>query len=188
MTAIFTRRRLTVDEYQRMGQAGILHEDERVELIEGDIVEMAPIGPAHMGTVATLTRLFGRLVGDRALVWIQNAIRLGRHIEPQPDVVLLRPRRDNYRTLVPGADDVLLLIEVADSSLAYDRDVKLLLYAAAGIPDVWIVDLQHEVVILCRDPFDGRYQNMTSHGRGSTLSPLAFPDLAIGWADVFGER
>lgn len=186
MTAVITRRRLTADEYHRMGEVGILHEDEHIELIEGELIEMSSIGIRHMVYVARLTRWFHRHGGDRALVWVQNAIRLTRYTEPEPDVVLLRPRPDDYLSAFPGPDDVMLLIEVADSSLAYDREVKLSLYAAAGIVEVWIVDVQNSQVIVCRHPSAGYYREATTHGAGSVLSSLALPDLAITWQDIFG--
>lgn len=185
-TPILTRRKLTVDEYYRMAETGIFHEDERLELIDGEIAVMSPIGPLHMGCVATLAQWFGSRVGDRALVWVQNAVRLGRQAAPQPDVALLRPRADNYRTAIPGPADVLLIIEVADTSLAYDREVKLFMYALAGIAEVWIVDLRHHSILVFRDPSPEGYCDATEHGTGASISPLAFPDLAISHEEVFG--
>jgi Uma2 family endonuclease len=135
-----TRRRFTVDEYYCMAEAGILHEDDRVELIEGDIIAMAAIGNRHMSCVKRLNRLFNERLGRRVVVSVQDPIRLSRRTEPQPDVALLRPRDDFYAPGHPGPDDVLLVVEVVDTSLPYDRR-KLRLYARAGIPCVWLAIL-----------------------------------------------
>ncbi len=135
-----TRRRFTVHDYHRMGEAGILHEDDRVELIEGELVEMAAIGTRHLTCVNGLTRMLVRGVGDEAIVSVQNPVRLDEHSEPQPDLTVLRMR--DYRESLPVPEDVLLLIEVSDTTLAYDRGVKLPLYARSGIREVWIVDLR----------------------------------------------
>ena len=134
-----TRWRFTVHDYHRMGEAGILHEDDRVELIEGELVEMAAIGTRHFSCVNGLTRMLVRGVGDEAIVSVQNPVRLDEHSEPQPDLTVLRMR--DYRESLPVPEDVLLLIEVSDPTLAYDRGVKLPLYARSGIREVWIVDL-----------------------------------------------
>src|SRR3989442_3481508 len=131
----------TVDTYQRLGELGMLGEDDRIELIDGQVVEMSPIGPGHAGCVTALTGLVGPLVAGRALVSVQNPVRLGGHSEPQPDVALLVPRADTYRTTHPQPEDVLLVIEVADASLEHDRDVKIPLYAAAGVPEGWLLNL-----------------------------------------------
>jgi Uma2 family endonuclease len=178
MGTTLLRRQFTVDEYHAMARAGILLEDDRVELIEGEIVEMSPIGRGHAFSVTALTHLLVKGVGDRALVSVQNPVRLSSRSEPQPDVTLLR-RRPDYREVGVGPADVLLLIEVADSSLAYDRDVKLRLYARGGIPEVWIVDLQAERVYVYRTVGPGGYESLREAGRGEILSCAAFPDLAI---------
>src|SRR5258708_2048030 len=125
MVMPLTARRFTVDEYHRMGRAGVFHEDDRVELLEGQIVEMSPIGPAHAGCVAVLTGVLSRRGGESVVVWVQNPVDLGERSEPQPDVALLAPRADAYRTAHPRARDILLAIEVADTSLEHDRDVKV---------------------------------------------------------------
>lgn len=151
MSVSVLRRRFTVDEYRRMAEAGIFSEGDRVELIEGEIVEMTPIGRRHFFCVTTLTHLLVNGVGDRALVSIQNSFRLSGRSEPEPDVAVLR-RRPDYRSVDVGPDDVVLLIEVADTSLEYDREVKLPVYAQAGIPGVWIVDLSGERVEVYRRP------------------------------------
>src|SRR5262249_10512358 len=151
--------------YHCMGQAGILHEDERVELLEGEILEMTPIGGRHIWCVVRLTTWFGAHLAGRAFISVQNSLRLSRYSEPEPDLVLLRPPATGARVDVPTAQDVLLLVEVADTSLAYDRRTKLPMYARAGIPEVWIVDLEHERVEVCREPSDEGYRHMATYGR-----------------------
>ena len=172
-----TGRRFTVDEYHRMGRAGVFHEDDRVELLEGQIVEMSPIGPAHAGCVAALTGVLSRRGEERVVVWVQNPVNLGERSEPQPDVALLGPRADAYRTAHPRARDILLVIEVADTSLEHDRDVKVPLYAAAGVPEVWLVNLTDYAVTLYRDPVGGRYATLRTARRGESVTSLRLPGV-----------
>ena len=169
------RRRFTVHDYHRMGEAGILHEDDRVELIEGEIVEMAAIGTRHFSCVNRLNRLLVMSVGDEAVVSVQNPARLNEHTEPQPDLAVIRPR--DYRESLPEPDDVLLLIEVSDATLAYDRGVKLPLYARAGIREVWIVDLAGETIGRHTDPSEDGYRRAGQARRGETLESIALPVL-----------
>jgi hypothetical protein len=173
------RRRFTREEYHRMADAGILHEDDRVELIEGEIVLMTPIGRRHAACVAELTRLLVPAVANRALLWPQNPITLPNESEPQPDIVLLRPRADRYRQDDARPEDVLLLVEVADTSQRYDRTVKLPLYEAAGVPEVWIVDLPGEVIEIYRRPTPSGYSQVEQVGRGGVVAPVAFPDIVL---------
>jgi Uma2 family endonuclease len=179
-----TRRKLDVDEYHRMGEVGILREDDRVELIEGDLVEMAPIGDPHASTVNTLTELLVAAVGRRGIVAVQNPIRLDRYSEPQPDFAVLRRHDHRYRARKPGPDDVLLLVEVADSSLRYDRSVKLPLYAKHGIPEVWIVNLGKNLVEVCRDPGSDGYDSITDAAPGTLLEPALLPGVILDVADI----
>lgn len=158
VNAHILRRRFTVAEYHRMGASGILSEDDRVELIEGEIVEMAPIGSRHQACVDRLTELFSIQLAQRAVIRVQGPIRLSEHSEPQPDLALLRRRPDFYAASHPGPQDILLVVEVADTSADYDREVKLLLYGRYGIPEVWLVDLASECVDVCREPSMGGYQ------------------------------
>ena len=151
-------RCFSVADFHRMGEAGILGEDERLELIEGEIIEMTPIGSPHGGRVNQLNRLLTQAVGERAVVAIQNPVVLGEHSEPEPDLALLRPRADFYTSSHPQAADVLLLIEVADSSLASDRDIKVPLYARHGIPEAWIVAIGERRVLRFARPDQGAYQ------------------------------
>ena len=182
----FTARRFSVDEYDRMGRAGVFHEDDRMELLDGQIVEMSPIGPGHAGCVRALTSLLARLVAGRALVSVQNPVRLGEHSEPQPDVALLVPRADAYRPAHPQPKDVLLVIEVADASLEHDRDVKVPLYAAAGVPEVWLVNLTEDAITLYRDPVGGRFATLRTTRRGETLTALRLPDVTLRVEDILG--
>lgn len=180
------RRRFTVDEYHRMAAAGILHEDDHIELLDGEIIEMAPIGGRHIACLIALTEsLILRLTG-RALVSPQNPIRLSSGSEPEPDVALLRLRPDRYRDGPPTPADVYLVIEVADTSLRYDRQTKLPLYAAAGIAEVWVTDLAGERVLVYRSPREGRYRRTTVVRRGGTLAPEAFPDVVLRVDEVLG--
>ncbi|GIX47745.1 MAG: hypothetical protein KatS3mg131_1956 [Candidatus Tectimicrobiota bacterium] len=142
MAVTLPKRRFTVAEYHKLAEAGILSEDERVELIEGEIVAMAPIGSRHAGAVKRLLDQFIPLqAARRVLLSVQDPIRLGEHSEPQPDVALLRPRPDFYAAEHPGPEEVLLVVEVAETSAEYDREVKVPLYARFGVPEVWLVDL-----------------------------------------------
>src|SRR5438128_7324468 len=147
-----TRRRFTVDEYHRMLDARILTENDRVELVRGEIVQMAPIGSRHAGCVAALNQWFVTALRGRAILWPQNPITLPPDSEPQPDIVLVRPRADFYRSQHPGVDDVLLVVEVADTTYRYDRRVKLPLYAERGIREVWIVNLEGDALEVHRTP------------------------------------
>lgn len=186
MTAVLTKRRFSVDEYYRLAETGILHPDERVELVDGEIVVMSAIGSAHAWCVRRLNRWFSTRVGDRALVSAQNPVRLSPYSEPEPDLALLQPRPDEYRAAHPGPEDVLLLIEVSDTTLRYDREVKLPLYAAAGIPEVWIVDLPRRRVEVYREPRGDTYQSAAVYEPGAVLSPAAFPDLHLRCDGVVG--
>ena len=180
------RRMFTVDEYERMIESGVFRDRERIELIEGEILRMAAIGVRHWRVVNLFAEfLLPRLVG-RAIVSIQSSIRLSLRSEPEPDVAVLRRPADYYLGRLPGPEDVLLLIEVADTSLAYDRRRKLPLYAAAKIPEVWLTDLDHDRACLHRNPVGRSYAEVTTVERGGTLTPLAFPELTIALDDVLG--
>jgi Uma2 family endonuclease len=178
------RRLLTVDEYHRMGEAGILTDDNRVELIEGQLVAMAPICSEHAATANALTRLLVLAVGDRGIVSVGNPIRLNRHSEPQPDFSVLKPR-DDYRKTLPRPEDTMLAVEVANTSLEYDRKVKLALYARGGIPEVWIVNLAAEEVEVHRSPVADNYTSFTRAGRSDDLTIEALPGVLIPVVRIF---
>ena len=152
-----TRRLFTVDEYHRMAESGILTEDDRVELIHGEIITMSPIGNRHVVCVNRLNMLLAPLLAKKAIVSIQNSLRIDIHSEPEPDVVLFRHRDDFYANQLPEMQDVLLVIEVSDTTLKYDRKVKLPLYANAGIREAWIVNLAEETLEVYTNPANGKY-------------------------------
>jgi Uma2 family endonuclease len=185
MAMPLTGRRFTVDEYHRMGEAGVLHEDDRVELIDGQVVAMTPIGPRHANCVRRLNRLFAAALRGVAITDVQNPVVLGEHDAPQPDVVLLAPRADAYLEH-PGAPDTLLVVEVADTSLAYDRDVKVPRYARAAVPEVWLVDLTAERIAVYREPQGDAYARIRSAGPGDVLTPLRLPDITLAVTDILG--
>ena len=177
------RRRFTVYEYHRMGEAGILHEDDRVELIEGELVEMTPIGGRHAACVRELNRLLVRRLADEMRVDVQNPIRLGEHSEPQPDLAVIRARK--YGERLPGPEDVLLLIEVSDTTLAYDRNVKLPLYARAGIREVWVVNLPGGTIERHTYPSEDAYRSVSNARPGEEIESAALPGLKLAVDDVF---
>ena len=152
-----SRHRLTVADFQRMGEVGILGPDDRVELIAGEIIDMSPIGSLHAALVARLASALGQRVGETAVIWTQNPLTLDDTSQPQPDLAVLRPRADFYAAAHPGPADVLLVIEVADTTLAFDLDVKVPLYAAAGIPEAWVIEAPSRRTLVFRRPVNGRY-------------------------------
>lgn len=173
------RHRLDVGAYYRMAEAGILTDGHRVELIDGDIIDMAAIGSPHAAVTNRLARLFTRaLQDDAALVNIQSPLRLDAYNEPEPDLMILRPRADDYHASHPTAADVLLLVEVSETSLAYDRATKLPLYAKFGVPEVWIVDLVSAAVEIYREPKDGAYVSRERLAHGP-LSPALVSSVTI---------
>jgi Uma2 family endonuclease len=178
--------RFTVEEYERMGQVGILGKADRVELIDGQIVQMTPIGPPHNGTVITLTRLLLSAVGERAVVSAQGPTVLDDFSEPQPDFALLKPPEDAYRRRHPRPEDVLLLIEVADTSARFDRKVKLPLYAIAGIREYWIVDINQSAIEAYRSPAGDRYASVETLRSGDRIAPLTIPDVELSVSEILG--
>ena len=182
-----TRHKLEVYDYHRMVDAGILGKYDKVELIDGEIIDMAPIGQDHQATVNGLTKALVLACGDGAIVSIQNSIQLNRFSAPQPDAAVFRPRADSYRTgTQPGPADTLLLVEVAKSSLEYDKAVKLPLYALAGIAEYWIVDLRNRVVDVYRRPKDGAYAEHAPYGPSDRIPLLMDPEIVVALDIVFG--
>jgi Uma2 family endonuclease len=181
-----TRRLFTIDDYYRMGAAGILGEDDRVELIEGEIIQMPPIGDPHALCVRRTNNRVGRTVGDAAILDVQNPLRLSDRSEPMPDVMLLRPRADFYATGKPTAADVLLLIEVSDTTLRYDRQVKVPLYAREGVPEVWIADLRRALILAYRDPTPTGYRVTETYRRGDRITLSQLPGVSIAVEDILG--
>ena len=184
-TPTFTPHKFTVEEYGRMGEAGVFSPGVRVELIEGEIVDMPPIGDRHAACVGWLTRTLTLLLQHVALVWARNPVRLDDYSEPEPDILVLKPRDDFYRNGKPRPEDVLLLIEVSDSTLAFDRKRKISLYARRGIPEVWIVNLVDERVEMFADP-SGAYQTTATFSRGEEVQSRALAALRLDVSEIFG--
>jgi Uma2 family endonuclease len=180
------RRRFTIDEYHRMGEAGVLSEDDRVELLDGEIVQMTPIGVPHASCVDRLNALLARRLGKSAIVRVQNPIILDRRSEPQPDLALLAPRTDFYSGAHPWPRDVLLAIEVMDASRGYDRTLKLPLYARAELREVWLVDVVAEMVEVYTRPALRGYRRQQRLGRGRSLTPVAFPRMRLRVNEILG--
>jgi Uma2 family endonuclease len=172
--------KLTVEEYHRMGEVGILHEDDRIELIEGELIEMSPIGCFHAGVGSRISDWLMRRLTGQAIPWTQNPIHLSRDSEPQPDFALLRYRPDYYTKSLPTAADVLLVVEIADSSVRYDREIKAPLYARHGIPEYWLIDVPARGIEVYSEPDTekGCYRDVRMVAEG-LLAPRGFPDAAL---------
>ncbi|MBI2799261.1 MAG: Uma2 family endonuclease [Gammaproteobacteria bacterium] len=179
------KHRLSVADYHCMGEIGILDPNVHCELIEGEIIDTSPIGSVHAGTVTMLGRLFNRVVGDMVVIALQSPVVLNEHSEPEPDIVLLKSRADFYKSADPHAEDVLLIVEVADTSLRYDRDTKIPLYARNGISEVWLVDLQSLRVEVFQEPAAEGYAKIRVHDPAKPLTPAALPETAIDVSDLF---
>jgi Uma2 family endonuclease len=173
------RYRFTADEYEAMIEFGLLRPEARLELIEGEIIEMSPIGAEHAACVRALIRLFGPYSGARAILDVQNPIRLSEHAQPQPDVLLLHPRADLYKGRHPQPADVQLLVEVSDSTVAFDRGTKLPLYARAGIAEVWLVDLPNGTIAVYTQPAPQGYGQVVTVRRGETFASPALAGATI---------
>jgi Uma2 family endonuclease len=184
--APIARHRFTVDEYHRMGEAGIFGKDDRIELIEGEIIEMSPIGSPHAARVKRVNRLLVRRLGTRAIVQVQDPVVLSQLSEPQPDLAVVKARADFYAAGHPQPPDVLLIVEVADSSRVFDRNVKAPLYARAGVPELWVVDVIDAVVDVYRKPWRGRYREVTRFRRGQRMTIAAFPHFSFRVTDILG--
>jgi len=180
-----TRRRLvTVDEYDQMVQAGVFPPDDRLELIEGEIIKMSPIGSVHAAFVIRLNRLLGTLAGAHALIGVQSPIHLPRS-EPQPDALLLRPRADDYEGALPEAADVLLAIEVSDTTAHFDRTVKIPLYGRAGIPAAWLIDVEARLLEAYHGPSAGGYREKRTYGPEETVAVPGVPGASLNLRDLF---
>ena len=177
-------RKFTVDEYYRMGEAGIFHPEERVELIEGVIVVISPIGIRHAASVHRYIQVFSPLVGERISFQIQNPIHLDDNTEPQPDVMLLRPRPDNFYGSHPGPEDVLLVIEVSETSLNYDRDVKAHLYGRHNIPETLVLTLPGDCIEGFTRPGPEGYAQHNIYRRGDTITLSSLPDIELPVEDL----
>ncbi|MDP5016840.1 Uma2 family endonuclease [Anabaena sp. UHCC 0187] len=179
--------RLNVSQYHQMSEVGIFSENDKVELINGEIIEMSPIGRRHAACVDRINRLFSNILGIKVIVRVQNPIILNNLSEPEPDIALLQPRADFYESGHPEPKDIFLLIEVADSSLEYDRDVKIPLYASSGITEVWLVDIYEQVIIIYRYPSENGYSEIQKLSRGEKMSIQAFPEINLVVDDILGS-
>jgi Uma2 family endonuclease len=179
------RHAISAEEYLRMGEAGVFAPEARLELIEGEIIEMAPIGSPHAGTVAILGRLLDRAAAELALLWVQNPLVVGDRSVPQPDLALLKPRVDSYTRSHPTAADVLLVVEVADTTLAFDVGTKIPLYARAGIAEVWIVDLQARALHVFRDPSASGYRTSFAASGDKKVAADLLPKVAVTVSALF---
>jgi Uma2 family endonuclease len=181
-----TRHRFTVDEFHAMVRAGIIAEDARVELINGEVLDMPPTGPGHAFHVRTLSELFFERFKDAAIVAVQDPVVLGEYGEPFPDVALLRRTADRYEFRHPGPADIFVLVEVADSTLEHDLTKKALLYALAGIQEYWVKNVLDRTLIVHRDPTPEGYRSVTALRSGDRVALLAFPDRELAVADLLG--
>jgi Uma2 family endonuclease len=187
MQAEVTKKLFTVDEYYRMLDVGIFTENDRVELIEGEIIQMSPIGIKHMSCVDRANDLFTAAFRGRALVSVQNPLRLNTYNEPVPDIVVLRPREDYYESKSHTPEDTFFAVEVSDSSLRYDTKVKLPIYARTGVVEVWIENLKEGVLLVWREPAATKYNVELRLGYNDSVSPLAFPDVSFRVKDLLGS-
>jgi len=186
MSVELLRKQFTVWDYHQMVKAGILKEDERVELIAGEIIEMSPIGTLHAAQVKRLINLFAEILGSRATVAAQDPVVLSDFSEPQPDISLLKPRADFYAAAHPQPQDILLLVEVADTTINYDRSVKMPLYASSGISESWIIDINGQTIEVYRQPAPNGYQHIQTLQKGQSLFIQAFPEINLTVDDLLG--
>ena len=184
---VLPQHRFTTEEYHRMAETGVLQPDARVELLEGEIWDRSPIGPFHGGVTKYLNAFFSAQARGRWLLGVQDPVRLDQYSEPEPDLMLLRPAADFYRSRHPRPQVVFLLIEVADTTAEKDRGVKLPLYSKAGIPEVWIIDLQELTIEIYREPHLTGYSSSTVLRPGAQASPAAFPDVSLDVATLLKQ-
>jgi Uma2 family endonuclease len=183
MSVSISRRLFTTKEFRDMVEAGVFREDDRLELVDGEIVEMSPVGNRHATCVRTLNELL-RQVGKRALVDVQNPLGISEDNDFYPDVVVLKPRADRYASGIPQASDTILVIEVADTTLRFDRSIKKPRYAAAGAPELWIVDLEGSRVWVHRKPLEGDYGEVFEARSGDVLKVPGMPDVELPVAEL----
>lgn len=179
-------KKFTIEQYHKMGESNIFHPEERLELIKGEIIKMSPVGLKHITAINRLTNLLVYELHQKALISVQNSIQLDDYSEPQPDVVLAKPRADFYGNQPIKPEDIYLLIEVSDSTIKYDRKVKIPLYAENKIEEVWLVNLNNNTLEVYREPENNSYQNFQKLNSKKAISPLAFPELMINLTEIFG--
>ena len=186
MSVTLIKRLFTVEEYHKMGESGILKEGDRLELIRGEIIQMSPIGPVHAGCVKLLNELFLSRLAGRVTVGVQDPVELNDKSEPQPDLALLQRRPDFYKAGHPRSQDILLLVEVADTTVKSDREIKIPLYAENKIPEVWLLNLSEYCVEVYREPAVDGYQNVQRLEEGQTVAIQAFPDTTFTVNELLG--
>jgi Uma2 family endonuclease len=184
MSTVIARKRFTVADYYRMAETGIIHRDDRVELLDGEIRVMSPIGSWHAGVASRLHAMLAENLKRTAIITVQRPMRLGDFDEPEPDIAVLHLRDDFYTRSHPTPADVLLIIEVADSSIDYDRDEKLPRYAAAGVPEVWLIDIAGEAIEQFREPRDSRYQSVKSFAGSEQCVSQLLPAVEVTIAEL----
>ncbi len=175
----------TPEQYQLMYKSGVFAQSDRLELINGEITQMSPIGRKHVACIIRLTKLMEKKLGDRTMISAQNSILLPDNSQPQPDLAILKYRDDFYENGLPTPEDILLIIEVADSSIDYDRDVKAPLYAAAGIPEMWLFDVNQKLITGYSHPSPSGYKRIQHYEAGDALSMTAFADVTFKWDELF---
>ncbi len=186
MSAQLERWHFNVDQYYRLAEAGVLQPDDRVELIEGEIIRMPPIGSPHASRVKRISYILHDVFEERVIVSVQDPVRLNDFSEPVPDVALLKPRGDFYAARHPAPEDVLLIVEVSDSTILTDRNVKVPLYARAGIPEVWLANLPKQVVEVYSEPAEGKYQKAVTFNLGEVLISPTVADLSLRVEEIMG--
>jgi Uma2 family endonuclease len=181
-----SKKLFTVDEYYRMGEAGIFHPEARLELIEGEIIEMSPVGDRHIACVNRATAFFTARLAGKVMVSVQNPVRLSRYTEPQPDILLARPRADYYAGKRISPEDTFLVIEISDTTVRYDRNRKMPLYAKSGVPELWIENLQEDVILVYRNPGPETFSTSLVFHRGESVSLTAFPEIVFTVDELLG--
>ncbi|MEM6321335.1 MAG: Uma2 family endonuclease [Bacteroidota bacterium] len=184
MPVTLAKRLISTEDYHKMAEVGILQPDDKIELLNGEIIKMSPIGSLHVGYVNILDELLSDALGKKVHVVVQSPVKLSSFSEPEPDLVLLKRRKDHYLKRLPQPKDVHLIVEVADSTLEKDREVKAPLYAQANISEYWILNIPDEQLEIFTEPKDGKYQSKTMLKAGDTFYFAAF-DLKISWKDIF---
>lgn len=179
------RHRISVEDYHRMAAIGILKKDSRVELIDGEIIDMPPIGTSHAGMVNRLTHLLVHALAGKAVIAVQNPVQLDGFSEPQPDIAILQPRLDFYSGAHPKPPDIIALVEVADASQRYDRDIKVPLYARHGVPEVWLVDIEMWRLEIFQRPGPDGYTEVRSFAQPGCLSLAALPEIRLDLSTIF---
>jgi Uma2 family endonuclease len=185
MTDRLPRPRVSVEEYYRMAEVGLIAPDARTELIEGEVIEMAPMGSPHAGRVSQLSHLIFPALGNSGLMRVQLPVHLDDYSEPMPDLAVVRPQKEFYSSRHPGSADTLLIVEVSDSSLRFDRDVKVPLYSRHQVPEVWLLDLSRDRIHFFRAPRDGTYTDVSFIDEPNAVALSALPEITVDLSGLF---